>query len=306
MRLSYPLVHVSVVCAQEGEPLAAQCKPGRPSPSRRGHISMIVQHVTNRFQAPLCVRGAARRRVRAGIPVGLIVFLSACSGSAPGPQPKVPSGFAPSAYQVPASPRPTGTGGAIQKGGGIYKVGNPYQVAGQWYQPREEPGYDRVGIASWYGEDFHGRKTSNGETYDMSALTAAHPTLPMPSYAYVTNLANNRTVLVRINDRGPYTRGRLIDLSNSAARALGVISHGTAQVRVRYAGPAPLDGNDWKERRHLASQRWRDGSSAVASGAAMPGPRLSEPRFDRPVQPEAPSWSPDVYRAGLRSGLGGL
>jgi rare lipoprotein A len=260
---------------------------------------MIFKNTTADLLAVLQTVGKRRKRLQLGVPVGLVVLLAACSSSAPSPQSNVTSGFAPSAYQVPASPRVATGSGAVPKGGGVYKVGNPYQVAGQWYQPREEPGYDRVGIASWYGEDFHGRKTSNGELYDMTALTAAHPTLPMPSYAYVTNLANNRTVLVRINDRGPYARGRLIDLSNGAARALGVITHGTAQVRVRYAGPAPLDGNDWKERRHLASQPWRDGTTSVASGTPMPGPR-----FQQPAQSAGPSWSPDAYRTAQRSGLG--
>ena len=185
---------------------------------------------------------------------------------------------------------------AMQKGGGVYKVGTPYQVAGQWYQPHEDPQYDEVGMASWYGADFHGRKTSNGEVYDMTALSAAHRTLPMPSYVYVTNLSNNRTVLVRVNDRGPYARGRILDLSNGAAQALGVITHGTSQVRVRYAGPAPLDGNDGKERRFLASQPWSGGH--IASSQPPRGPRLSQAA---PLSPQG--WSPDVYRAG-QSGLG--
>ena len=100
-------------------------------------------------------------------------------------------------------------------------VEQPYKVAGRWYVPREEPGYDATGTASWYGGDFHGRKTANGEIFDMNALTAAHPTLPLPSYAYVTHLGNGRTVLVRINDRGPYAHDRIIDLSRGVARALG-------------------------------------------------------------------------------------
>jgi rare lipoprotein A len=138
-----------------------------------------------------------------------------------------------------------------------------------WYVPREEPGYDRTGTASWYGADFHGRATANGERYDMDALTAAHPTLPLPSYVTVTNLANNRTVLVRVNDRGPYVGGRILDLSRAAARALGYETQGTAQVRVRYAGRAPLDGNDARERQFLAAQPWR-GATAVAQSTRPP------------------------------------
>jgi rare lipoprotein A len=147
-------------------------------------------------------------------------------------------------------------GAPIPKGGGAYKVGNPYLIDGVRYTPTEEPGYDRVGIGSFYSEDFHGRRTANGEIFDMWALTAAHPTLPMPSYAYVTNIANGRTVLVRINDHGPYARGRVIDLSRAAARLLGYEMQGTAQVRVRYAGRAPMNGDDSRERRFLVAQHW--------------------------------------------------
>ncbi len=97
----------------------------------------------------------------------------------------------------------------------------PYLAGGKWYTPVNDQTYDETGIASWYGDFFHGRRTANGEIYDMNALTAAHPTLPMPTYATVTNLANNRTVVVRINDRGPYHDGRIIDLSHKAAELLG-------------------------------------------------------------------------------------
>ena len=157
---------------------------------------------------------------------------------------------------VPASPRVIPLGQPIPKGGGTYKVGNPYRVDGFLYTPSEDRGYERSGVASFYGEDFHGRKTANGEIFDMWALTAAHPTLPMPSYAYVTNLANGRTLLVRINDRGPFAKNRIIDLSRATARLLGFEMQGTTQVRVSYAGPAPLNGDDQQEQRFLASQSW--------------------------------------------------
>ena len=155
-----------------------------------------------------------------------------------------------------ASPRVIADDRPIPKGGGAYKVGEPYQIEGQWFVPREEPAYDRSGVASYYAEDFHGRRTSNGEIFDMWALTAAHPTLPLPSYVYVTNLANGRTLLVRVNDRGPYARSRVIDVSRATARYLGFETQGTAQVRVRYAGRAPLSGEDRNEQRFLASQSW--------------------------------------------------
>jgi rare lipoprotein A len=144
----------------------------------------------------------------------------------------------------------------VPKGGGIYKVGDPYQVDGQWFTPREEPTYDRIGLASYYAADFHGRRTSNGEVFDMWALTAAHPTLPLPSYVYVTNLENGRTLLLRVNDRGPYVNNRLIDLSLASARYLGAEQRGLTRMRVRYAGPAPLSGDDRAEQRFLASQPW--------------------------------------------------
>ena len=234
--------------------------------------------------------------------LALVLLLSACSSAAPvaGPSAgwEARQSSGPEDRKTP--PRVASSFGSIPKGGGVYKVGNPYQVDGQWYVPKEQPGYDRSGMASWYGEDFHGRSTANGEVYDMNSLSAAHPTLPLPSYAYVTNLANGRTVMVRINDRGPYARGRIVDLSHAAAHALNMVTSGTTQVRVRYAGPAPLDGNDWKERRHLASQSWSGGSTRLADGQVPPGPRIPVAS----VREGAPSWSPEVYRAGLRSGLG--
>jgi rare lipoprotein A len=113
-----------------------------------------------------------------------------------------------------------------------------------------------VGIASYYAADFHGRRTANGEIFDMWALSAAHPTLPLPSLVYITNIENGRTLLLRVNDRGPYVNDRVIDVSRAAARYLGFESRGTARVRVRYAGRAPLTGDDRQEQRFLANQPW--------------------------------------------------
>jgi rare lipoprotein A len=154
------------------------------------------------------------------------------------------------------SPRVIRVGDPIPKGGGVFKIGDPYMAGGKWYVPVNDEAYDEVGFASWYGDFFHGRRTANGEVYDMHALSAAHPTLPMPTYAIVTNLSNNRTVIVRINDRGPYHDGRIIDLSHRAADLLGFQGHGTARVRVRYFSPAPLNGDDSFERSILARQPW--------------------------------------------------
>ena len=123
--------------------------------------------------------------------------------------------------------------GPLPKGGGRYHVGKPYQVGGRWYYPAEVESYDNVGQASWYGPKFHRRMTSNGEWFDQDYLSAAHPTLPLPSYARVTNLENGRSIRLRVNDRGPYAHGRIIDLSKRAAELLGFHNQGTAKVRVQ-------------------------------------------------------------------------
>ncbi len=121
---------------------------------------------------------------------------------------------------------------AIKGQGGSYKVGNPYKIMGTWYYPKEDYSYSEVGIASWYGEDFHAKKTANGENYDMNTLTAAHRTLPLPSIVKVTNLENGRSLVLRINDRGPYAKNRIIDISKRGAQLLGFQTKGTAKVRV--------------------------------------------------------------------------
>jgi rare lipoprotein A (peptidoglycan hydrolase) len=131
--------------------------------------------------------------------------------------------------------------GLIPRGGGRHKVGKPYRVAGKLYRPREDPDYVETGIASWYGAEFHRRMTANGEWFDMDYLSAAHATMPLPSYARVTNLANGKEMIVRVNDRGPFIDGRIIDLSKRSAELLGFKKQGTARVRVQYIGPAPLD-----------------------------------------------------------------
>ncbi len=117
-------------------------------------------------------------------------------------------------------------------GRGYYKIGEPYQVKGVWYYPKEDFDYDQTGIASWYGPGFHKETTANGETFDQNELTGAHKTLPMPSLVRVTNLENGRSIVVRINDRGPFSPGRVIDLSRRSAQLLGFEGAGTAKVRV--------------------------------------------------------------------------
>jgi peptidoglycan lytic transglycosylase len=122
-----------------------------------------------------------------------------------------------------------------------FKIGQPYKISGRWYYPEFVTEYEATGVASWYGSSYHGRLTANGEVYDMYALTAAHPTLQLPSVVEVVNLENGRSLVLRVNDRGPFVDDRLIDLSLAAARALGFERQGLAQVQVRYLGLARLD-----------------------------------------------------------------
>jgi len=194
---------------------------------------------------------------------------------------------------------------------GTYKVGDPYQINGTWYYPAENWSYDKTGIASWYGEDFHGKYTANGEVFDLNALTAAHRTLPMPSVVQVTNLENGRSIQVRVNDRGPYARGRIIDLSRRAAQLLGFEAQGTAKVRVRILVPesiqvASLAGRNGPEPMVASLQPKAAPVDKVASetlptppgvAAASPAPAAappSRPAPSRAVVAEAPPISDKV------------
>jgi rare lipoprotein A len=154
--------------------------------------------------------------------VMMVVVLSLLSSCAPT---RYPPGHA--KQQGDASTPTLGAGGYVKRG-------KPYQISGKWYHPLASgDSYDEEGVASWYGKKFHGKMTANGETYDMYAMTAAHTTLPMPAFVLVTNLNNGKQVKVRVNDRGPFVKSRLIDLSYSAAKALGYTEQGTARVRVQ-------------------------------------------------------------------------
>jgi rare lipoprotein A len=224
-------------------------------------------------------------------------LLSACSS---GPSTGVSRPiFSESEYGVSSSSRVT-SGDDVPKGGGGFKLGAPYKVAGHWYVPRDNPNYDEYGIASWYGADFHGRRTANGEIFDANALTAAHPTLPLPCYAYVTNLDNNKTVLVRVNDRGPYVNDRLIDMSYAAAKQLGYVGKGRARVRVRFAGLAPLNGDDSRERQFLASQQLRQDVPSWSTPQPAREYASAEDARVPAFPPEASDqWDPNAYRASL-------
>src|SRR5664279_1036359 len=185
-------------------------------------------------------------------------------------------------YGVSSSPRVVAMGEPVPKGGGTYRVGKPYTVAGRVYVPEEDTSYREEGMASWYGDDFHGRLTANGEVFDMGSLTAAHPTLPMPCYARVTNLSNGKSLIVRVNDRGPYHGNRLIDVSNKAAELLEFKGNGVARVRVEYVARAPLEGSD--DRQLVATLR---------TGEPAPSPSLVRVASARSFVPEmSPSARP--------------
>ncbi len=182
-----------------------------------------------------------------------------------------------------ASPRVVADGEDVPKGGGRDHVGRSYSIAGKRYTPYEKPvGYVISGQASWYGPAFHGRRTANGEVYDRHGISAAHPTMPLPSYARVTNMSNRHSIVVRVNDRGPYHGGRVIDLSQKTADLLNFRHIGTARVRVEYLGRASLRGSD---DRMLVASLTTDGSPAAVPGLSQPSvmvanaPPLTSPRI---------------------------
>ncbi|WP_433962840.1 septal ring lytic transglycosylase RlpA family protein [Roseitalea porphyridii] len=203
--------------------------------------------------------------------------------------------FSVAAYGVAASPR-VANGTRIQRGGGREMVGRPYTVRGRRYYPTADQPPVQHGRASWYGQAFHGRKTANGEVYDMNHLTAAHKTMPLPSYARVTNKANGRSVIVRVNDRGPFSNDRVIDLSKRAAYMLDYISSGTADVKVEYLGRAPLHGQD--DEYLIASFRGAPTVGAPRGGGGA-GPDL--PGVRRPGVMMASTGEPAPERFGETS-----
>ena len=187
--------------------------------------------------------------VRAGILVALALLLSACAQTQP----------AVFAVKEIAREAPAGEG--------VYKVGQPYQINGIWYTPAEDPAYNKTGIASWYGRPFHGQRTANGEIYDMNTLTAAHKTLPMPSYVRVTNLENGRSLILRLNDRGPFVNGRIIDVSYRAAQLLGFSEKGTARIQVQ-----AVDG---PSENLIAARAANPGGGLEIDVAAAPRPQVA-------------------------------
>jgi rare lipoprotein A len=212
---------------------------------------------------------AGNRKCRGAMCLGFAVV--ALAGCAPPQAPRVSYShghehFSQSKYGH-ASRKVVADGERVPRGGGQYLVGRPYTVAGRRYYPAENRSYTAVGMASWYGAAFHGRRTANGEVYDMASLSAAHPTMPLPSYARVTNLENGYSVIVRVNDRGPYHAGRVMDVSSRVADVLDMKAMGTAKVKVDYVGAAPMEGSD--DSQLLASLR-TDGSPANMIGYSAP------------------------------------
>ncbi|WP_297804340.1 septal ring lytic transglycosylase RlpA family protein [uncultured Brevundimonas sp.] len=187
-------------------------------------FAAVVTEPNHRSRKAIAPETRAANLVRAASVIAAALTLTACasSGGKGGPLRDIP---------VVTDPAPIVSG-----------TMRPYTVRGRTYRPAEQPNYDETGMASWYGQYHHGRSTSSGERFDMHALTAAHKTLPLPSMVEVTNTANGRRVLLRVNDRGPFVDNRIIDLSRGAAEALGLLERGVGEVRVRYAGPAPRSG----------------------------------------------------------------
>lgn len=176
----------------------------------------------------------------------------------------------------PPAPRPSG-GPAPDT---PVKIGKPYQIAGIWYYPADDGDYDEVGLASWYGAQFHGARTANGEQFDMDRVGAAHKTLPLPSYVEVTALDTGRTIVVRINDRGPFVANRIIDLSRRSAQLLGIERAGVSRVRVRRVYPSDEDRLALRSGRPASERRYASASELAA---------LNQRFVSRPATPKVPA-----------------
>ena len=218
----------------------------------------------------------AMLRARAALILGVLLALGACS-------------------EARLAMHATKVGNDASQLPGTYKVGNPYQISGNWYYPTEDYNYDESGIASWYGPGFHQKSTANGETFDQNDVTAAHRTLPMPSLVRVTNLDNGRVLMVRVNDRGPYAQGRILDLSRRSAQLLGFEGKGTARVRVEILP---------EESRQLAAAyagqaaNQKDGATKVA---AAPRESVSAQNLEGAPAPAKPATSPPPRQASITS-----
>ncbi|ATE65272.1 septal ring lytic transglycosylase RlpA family protein [Rhizorhabdus dicambivorans] len=212
--------------------------------------------------------------------LALTLFLASCGvprPERPGPARPRPEQPRPAKPRLPASDMPV-------------KIGKPYQVAGAWYYPADDRDYDEVGLASWYGDQFHGAPTANGEIFDMANVGAAHKTLPLPSYVEVTSLDTGRTILVRVNDRGPFVTNRIIDLSRRAAQLLGTERLGVARVRVRRVYPSEADKLELRWGRPASARPYATPAELAALDrrfAARPAERAAPPRIAAAVPDEA-------------------
>ena len=192
--------------------------------------------------------------------------------------------YFPSSVYGRASDRVVEEGEPVPRGGGQYLVGRPYTIAGKTYVPTERPAQSQSGTASYYGGAFHGRRTANGEVYDMNSVSAAHPTLPLPSYVRVTNTRNGRSIIVRVNDRGPFHSSRVMDVSSRVAEALDFKRFGTAPIKIDYIGKAGLAGSD--DEKLMATLR-TDGKPATMNGSPeLPATMVAE--TEQPARREQP------------------
>ena len=231
------------------------------------------------------------RTGRAGFPkptqlclAALVAFALAGCSQAPGKKTKE---YFPSSVYGAASQKVVADGEAVPKGGGRYLVGKPYMIAGRTYTPKEvSANASQSGKASWYGSAFHGRRTSNGEVYDMRSVTAAHPTWPLPSYVRVTNVTNGRSMIVRLNDRGPFHSDRIMDVSSRVADALDFKRIGTANIKVDYIKPAGLTGSD--DQILMATLR-DDGKPATFDGTPQGSPVMVAEMVEKPAREEKTS-----------------
>jgi rare lipoprotein A len=221
-----------------------------------------------------------RLAARIGVAASLCLLLANCAS-----QNKFAAKVDPK-YGVSSSPRVVDSGEPIPRGGGTYRVGKPYVVAGRTYVPEENASYRAEGLASWYGDDFHGRLTANGEIFDKESISAAHPTLPLPSYVRVTNLSNRKSIVVRVNDRGPFHGNRVIDLSHKTANLLGFRDNGIARVSVEFVGRAPLEGTD--DRTLMATLRQNEPAPAPSVMLASAKPFLPRSEGRSPILRDAP------------------
>ena len=231
------------------------------------------------------------RIAQVGVAVACALTLANCGRSNVDPK-----------YGVAASRRVVDPGEPVPKGGGTYRVGKPYQVAGRTYVPEENTNYEAEGVASWYGDVFHGRLTANGEVFDMNSISAAHPTLPIPSYVRVTNLRNKRSLIVRVNDRGPFHENRVIDVSVRAAKLLDFHQYGLTRVRVEYVGRASLGGSD--DERLAATLRTGEPAQvmmASAKPAAKPQRSYQPEYFDPRPTVRAQNSSPPIHHVSKRT-----